>query len=101
MTAVGATQFLNVDGKTVETVCQSNTYGGITSGGGFSGTSMNFTTPSWQQPAVSTYLRENNASTFSGFPTESTPGWNPQGRGFPDIAVYGGKYECIQYHVYL
>lgn len=92
VTSVGGTQFLNVDGENMEVVCSSATYGGITSGGGFSGTSMNYSMPSWQQAAVARYFSENNASIFSGFPTANTPGWNPQGRGFPDISLYGAQY---------
>lgn len=93
VTAVGGTQFLNLDGQSTEVVCSSATFGGITSGGGFSGAWANISTPSWQQAAVSKYLSENNATTFAGFPTDKTPGWNPQGRGFPDIAMYGARYD--------
>jgi tripeptidyl-peptidase-1 len=90
VTSVGGTQLLGLgeDLETKEVSCSSSTNGGPTSGGGFSGTWLNASTPSWQQKAVSKYLEENNATTFTGFPTLKTPYYNPGGRGFPDIAAY-------------
>lgn len=97
VTAVGGTQFLalNETMETTEVVCSSVTNGGITSGGGFSGTWLNTTTPDWQRPFVERYLKENNATTFSAFPTSETPGYNPQGRGFPDIAAYAAQFPIL------
>lgn len=97
VTGVGGTQFLalNETMETVEVACSSVTDGGITSGGGFSGTWLNMTTPEWQRPFVARYLKENNATTFSAFPTLETPGYNPQGRGFPDIAAYAAQFPIL------
>ena len=52
--------------------------------------------PAWQKTAVERYLAENNQSTFAAFPTAAgTPGWNPTGRAFPDIAAYGALFPMI------
>lgn len=97
VTAVGGTQLLNLGPgmESVEVTCSTATSGGITSGGGFSGPSLNVSTPEWQKPFVERYLQENNVSTFSGFPTAETVGYNPQGRGFPDIAAYSGFFPIL------
>jgi hypothetical protein len=97
ITSVGGTQLLGL-GKNLETeevACSVATNGGITSGGGFSGTWLNVSTPSWQLKAVKNYLENNNAKTFSGFPTETTVGYNPNGRGFPDISAYGAYFPIL------
>ena len=97
VTSVGGTQLLALgeDLETEEVVCSGSTDGGITSGGGFSATWLNVSTPSWQQKAVSKYLKENNVTTFSGFPTSETPGFNPTGRGYPDIAAYAAYIPIL------
>lgn len=71
----------------------SNTMEGaaITSGGGFASQLPGapeglYARPAWQETAVSRYLAENNPTTFAAFPTEDTPGFNPNGRAYPDIA---------------
>ena len=87
---------LRIDNQTTEAACMRSTDGYITSAGGFSGSWLNESTPDWQKPFVERYLRENNASTFSGFPTEQTVGWNPQGRGFPDLAAYAADFPVLQ-----
>jgi hypothetical protein len=73
----------------------SNTMAGaaITSGGGFASQLPGapeglYARPAWQETAVSRYLAENNPTTFAAFPTEDTPGFNPNGRAYPDIAFY-------------
>ena len=97
VTSVGATQFLAMGEKmeTKEVACSSVTDGGPTSAGGFSGFWLNVTTPDWQRPFVAKYLKNNNFSTFSGFPTTKTPGYNPTGRGFPDLASYGAWFPIL------
>lgn len=97
VTSVGGTQLLGLgeDLETKEVSCSSSTSGGITSGGGFSATWLNASTPSWQKRAVSKYLEENNATTFTGFPTLKTPGYNPGGRGYPDIAAYAAYIPIL------
>jgi tripeptidyl-peptidase-1 len=97
VTSVGGTQLLGLgeDLETKEVSCSSSTSGGITPGGGFSGTWLNASTPSWQQKAVSKYLEENNATTFTGFPTLKTPYYNPGGRGYPDIAAYAAGIPIL------
>lgn len=95
VTSVGATQILATgeDMKMTEVACSSATGGGITSGGGFSGTWLNVTTPAWQKPFVEQYLSKNEGR--SGFPTKDTPGYNPNGRGYPDIALYGASFPIL------
>lgn len=98
VTSVGGTGLLAMQsrGSSIEEVpCSSSTYGGITSGGGFSGDWFNHSTPEWQKPFVERYLQQTNQSTFSGFPTANTPGYNPGGRGYPDIAAYGARFPII------
>ena len=97
VTSVGGTQLLGL-GKNLETeevACSETTDCGITSGGGFSGTWLNISTPSWQASAVENYLKNNNAKTFTGFPIDTTVGYNPNGRGFPDIAAYGAYFPIL------
>jgi tripeptidyl-peptidase-1 len=100
VTVVGGTQFLaTADDPQAEVVCSSATGGGITSGGGFAGPAFSqdlFSTPAWQKTAVERYLADNNQSTFAAFPTAAgTPGWNPTGRAYPDIAAYGAWFPIV------
>ena len=99
VTVVGGTQFLaTADNPQAQVVCSGATKGGITSGGGFAGPTFPsdlFSRPAYQEKAVQRYLAENNASTFAGFPTKDTPGWNPNGRAFPDIAAYAGEWPIL------
>lgn len=69
-----------------EVVCQSDKGGQITSGGGFS---TYFASPSWQSAAVSRYFSAVNSSSA----TNPKAGYNPQGRGFPDVALLGVNYQ--------
>jgi len=63
-----------------EIACQSNKSGVITTGGGF----YNFTaTPTWQRTTVSDYLNKATPE----------PGFNPNGRAYPDVALIGVKYQ--------
>eukprot|EP00428_Durinskia_dybowskii_P062055 CAMPEP_0170380796 /NCGR_PEP_ID=MMETSP0117_2-20130122/14069_1 /TAXON_ID=400756 /ORGANISM="Durinskia baltica, Strain CSIRO CS-38" /LENGTH=661 /DNA_ID=CAMNT_0010636329 /DNA_START=129 /DNA_END=2114 /DNA_ORIENTATION=+ len=84
VTAVGATQ--GPEEGNPEIACQSNEGGVITTGGGFSTYNP---TPSWQQDAVDAY--------FSGLSSSNTPtsGYNPNGRGYPDISMIGVKYQVV------
>ena len=84
VTAVGATQ--GPEEGNPEIACQSNEGGVITTGGGFSTYNP---TPSWQQDAVDSY--------FSGLSSSNTPtsGYNPNGRGYPDISMIGVKYQVV------
>ena len=99
VTVVGGTQFLaTAEDPQAEVVCSSATGGGITSGGGFAGPTFSqdlFSTPAWQKTAVERYLADNNQSTFAAFPTAATPGWNPTGRAYPDIAAYGAGFPIV------
>ena len=56
---------------------------------------LNVSTPTWQQSAVDTYLRKNNASTFSGFPHPENKNFNSFGRGYPDISAYGAFFPVL------
>jgi tripeptidyl-peptidase I len=100
VTVVGGTQFLaTADDPQAEVVCSSATGGDITSGGGFAGPAFSqdlFSMPAWQKTAVERYLAGNNQSTFAAFPTAAgTPGWNPTGRAYPDIAAYGAWFPIV------
>ena len=97
VTSVGATQLLAVgpELQTQEVACMKSTNGGVSSSGGFSGTWLNITTPEWQQKVVQEYLQSNNASTFSGFPSDDIPTFNRAGRGYPDIAAYGAFFPML------
>lgn len=57
----------------------------ITTGGGFS---TYFKTPSWQAAAVSGYL-----AAVTGSASAPAPGFNPQGRGIPDVSLIGVSYQ--------
>lgn len=100
VTVVGGTQFLATqDNPQEEVVCSTATGARITSAGGFSGTFFPndvYSMPAWQEKAVERYLAENNASTFDGFPTDGTPGYNPKGRAYPDIAMYGFDFPVFE-----
>jgi tripeptidyl-peptidase-1 len=68
-----------------EIVCQSNTGGIITSGGGFS---SYYAAPSYQTKTMQLYFQR----------TASTPpasGYNANGRGYPDISLIGVNYKVI------
>ncbi len=100
VTVVGGTQMLATEANPegTEVVCSSATDGGITSGGGFAGSSYPkslYGRPAWQEKSVMGYLSGNNASTFDGFPTTKTPGYNPEGRAFPDISMYGTTFPIL------
>jgi tripeptidyl-peptidase-1 len=86
VTAVGATQ--GPESGSAEVVCQSNTGGVVTSGGGFSNI---FSTPQWQTSAVSAYL--SALSSVSGAIPSSY--YNPQGRMYPDVAMEGTSFPVV------
>ena len=81
VTAIGATMGPNKGSN--EVTCQSNKGGVITSGGGFS---TFFNQSSWQLKATSDYFK------LTGTPN---PGYNPSGRGYPDISLIGVEYAVI------
>ncbi|KAJ4496106.1 subtilisin-like protein [Lentinula edodes] len=56
------------------------------SAGGFSNY---FTPPSWQQPAVATYLASIGDDLYQGR-------FNRSGRGFPDVSAQGDKIQIVQ-----
>lgn len=82
VTAVGATMGPNKGSS--EVTCQSNKGGIITSGGGFS---TYFNQSSWQVKAVSDYLKSDD--------NYANPGYNPLGRGYPDVSLIGVEYAVI------
>ena len=69
-----------------EVACQSQLGGVITTGGGFSTFNAR---PSWQTAAVNAY--------FAGLATGDTPasGYNPNGRGYPDVSLIGVNYPVV------
>ena len=67
-----------------EVVCSSGTTGRITSGGGFSNA---FPKQAWQASAVAGYFTTATAAGKSPF-----PGYNSNGRAYPDISVMGLNY---------
>jgi len=88
VTAVGAT----MGAKTVvpsqaeaEIACQSQQGGVITTGGGFS---TFYPQPSWQTAAVNKYFTQYPQSGIS-------PGYNAQGRGYPDVSLLGVNYQVV------
>ena len=76
-----------VETRTAEIVCQSNKGGGITGGGGFS---TYYPRPSWQKSAVSRYF-----NLVDGTSKAPVPGYNRNGRGYPDISAAGANYIAI------
>lgn len=95
VTVVGGIMMRPIDGTLKETVASLENGCGVTSGGGFVGTWFNQTVPTWQKQHTERYLAANNASTFPAFPTEKTPGFNPAGRGFPDISAYADGFPTM------
>ena len=84
MSTVGATQ--GPEYGRDEIVCTASTSGVIiTSGGGFSN---HFPMPDYQQSAVRTYLASSAGQ-------KATPGYNPQGRGYPDLSFIGTMFPVI------
>ena len=99
VTSVDGMQVLatKVDPQT-QVLSSGSTDGVITSGGGFAGPAFPqelFSMPAWQKTAAERYLTENNASTFPGFPTEDTPGFNPSGRAVPDMSTYSAMFPIL------
>jgi tripeptidyl-peptidase-1 len=81
VTAVGATQ--GPEAGQPEIMCSSTTGGIITSGGGFSTV---FTQPSYQATQVNNYLK-------NGPNMPPTNQFASNGRGFPDVALMGNRYN--------
>ena len=67
-----------------EIACQSQLGGVITSGGGFS---SYYPVPPWQINAQKQY--------FSSLTASPAPGYNAQGRGYPDISLLGVDYSVM------
>jgi len=82
VTAVGATD--GPQNGDPEVACQSTTGGVITTGGGFS---SYWEAPSWQTKAIANFF--NTTSADGNTPSS---GYNPQGRGYPDISLLGADY---------
>lgn len=85
VTAVGATMGAGGDAPDIgkpEIVCQSQGGGVITSGGGFS---SYFKRPTYQNEAVQGFFNRTGKS--------NTVGYNPNGRGLPDISLNGVAYQ--------
>ena len=70
---------------TEEVVCAYNTGQRITSGGGFSNY---YTRPAYQDAAVEKYFAEVARS-----PIQPVAGYNPAGRGYPDISFEANMYR--------
>ncbi len=86
VTALGATMGaggLPPAAQSSSIACQSQQGGVITSGGGFS---TYYAQPSWQTSAINGY-----------FATGASPaaGYNPNGRGIPDMAMLGVYYQVM------
>jgi hypothetical protein len=85
VTAVGAT-----DGPqkgSAEIACQSTENGLITTGGGFS---TYYPAPSWQTDAIELFFNRSDASGFT-----PAAGYNPAGRGYPDVSLVGADYPVV------
>ena len=83
VTAVGGTMGPNT-GDT-EVACASTGGGVITTGGGFS---TYYPTPDWQTEALEGYFART-----AGTPPAS--GYNPNGRGFPDVSLISTRYPTV------
>ena len=88
--AVGATS--GVENNEKEVVCSANTTSSITSGGGFSNNSKQ---PFDQTTHVNDYFIKANKDRHS-----PVPGYNINGRGYPDISMAGLNYLITIYGKY-
>jgi len=84
--AVGAT--MGPEKGNPEIACQSQYGGVITTGGGFS---TYFSRPDYQNKSVNNYFNNFKKSDASA-PPAPAPGYNPYGRGYPDISFIGVYY---------
>lgn len=84
VTAVGATMGPNEGGR--EVACDAGRGAVITSGGGFSTV---FGTPQYQRTHVKSYFRHLNRHN------KPKAGFNNAGRGYPDVAMLGTKYQVV------
>lgn len=67
-----------------EIACQSQLGGVITTGGGFS---TYYMMPEWQKKSVALY--------FSRLEEQPMPGFNPNGRAYPDVSFTGVEYQVM------
>jgi hypothetical protein len=81
---VGATQ--GPETHSPEIACQSQEGGVITTGGGFSTYNP---LPSWQNDTVRAYF-----DSLGGDQVPS-PGYNPNGRAYPDVSLIGVEYQTV------
>ena len=70
----------------LEVACQSDGWGTITSGGGFS---RAFPLPVWQKESVTNYLSSLSAEVRPSL------GFAGRGRGYPDVALAANAYVVI------
>ena len=54
-----------------------------------------YSRPQWQEDQVNEYLKNNGPDTFDAFPDEFAFGYNPHGRGFPDLAAYASSFPVL------
>jgi tripeptidyl-peptidase-1 len=78
VTAVGGTNLFNG----AEEAAATDSGSPITSGGGFS---TYYLQPEWQQEAVRKYLSLQ----------QPAPGYNGQGRGYPDVSLVAVDFEIV------
>lgn len=82
---MGATQ--GPESGDAEIACQSQLGGIITTGGGFS---TYYAAPSWQKAAIAKYF-----ATLSSQSITLSSGYNPNGRGYPDVSLIGVAYQVV------
>lgn len=82
---MGATQ--GPESGDTEIACQSQLGGIITTGGGFS---MYYAAPSWQKAAIAKYF-----ATLTSQSITLSSGYNPNGRGYPDVSLIGVSYQVV------
>ena len=70
-----------------EIACQSHLGGVITTGGGFS---TYYQAPAWQKASMDLYFAR--IKEMSELPSK---GYNPQGRGYPDVSFNGVEYQVV------
>ena len=87
VTAVGATMLESFTSGP-EIACSSQTGGVITTGGGFS---SYYARLDWQNNAVAQYFQQISDNNW----TPPASGYNPLGRGYPDVALNGFSYDNV------
>lgn len=88
VTSVGGTTDLsNEKAATKQTIPLASRAGYVASGGGFSNL---FPRPTYQRPAVEQYVYNKIPAAYS-----TVPGFNPSGRGIPDVSAFSTQFPTV------